>query len=139
MVFIKIFTKAHCVQSVIRTNGPMIFYFEHVLITTLTVWGMPGQVALVSLYASGASLTVIFLAVALANMRMMLMVIFQLCADPHLPWRQFDTRQADHATSLRCIRRGTGERTGPPTPYTIRQGPKKARNHLPKTGTILGR
>ena len=51
------------------------FYFEHVLITTLTVWGMPGQVALVSLYASGASLAVIFLAVALANMRMMLMVI----------------------------------------------------------------
>ena len=43
--------------------------------TTLTVWGMPGQVALASLYATGASLSIIFLAVALANMRMMLMVI----------------------------------------------------------------
>ena len=43
--------------------------------TTLTVWGMPGQVALASLYATGASLSIIFIAVALANMRMMLMVI----------------------------------------------------------------
>ena len=43
--------------------------------TTLTVWGMPGQVALASLYATGASVSIIFLAVALANMRMMLMVI----------------------------------------------------------------
>ena len=43
--------------------------------TTLLVWGMPGQVAFVSLYATGASLSVIFFAVALANMRMMLMVI----------------------------------------------------------------
>ena len=43
--------------------------------TTLAVWGMPGQVALVSLYATGASLMIIFLAVSLANMRMMLMVI----------------------------------------------------------------
>ena len=43
--------------------------------TTLTVWGMPGQVAFASLYATGASLSIIFLAVALANMRMMLMVI----------------------------------------------------------------
>ena len=36
---------------------------------------MPGQVAFVSLYATGASLAIIFFAVALANMRMMLMVI----------------------------------------------------------------
>ena len=46
-----------------------------VSVTTLTVWGMPGQVALASLFATGASLSIIFLAVALANMRMMLMVI----------------------------------------------------------------
>jgi predicted branched-subunit amino acid permease len=43
--------------------------------TTLAVWGMPGQVAFASLYATGTSLTIIFLAVSLANMRMMLMVI----------------------------------------------------------------
>jgi len=44
-------------------------------ITTLSVWGMPGQVALVSLFATGSPLIVIFFAVAFANMRMMLMVI----------------------------------------------------------------
>ena len=46
-----------------------------VSVTTIAVWGMPGQVALVSLYATGASLAIIFFAVSLANMRMMLMVI----------------------------------------------------------------
>ena len=43
--------------------------------TTLLVFGMPGQVAMASLYASGASLLLIFIAVCLANLRMMLMVI----------------------------------------------------------------
>ena len=54
--------------------------------TTLTVWGMPGQVAFASLYASGSSLIIIFLAVSLANMRMMLMVISgynMLCLHQH--------------------------------------------------------
>ena len=46
-----------------------------VLLTTASVWGMPGQVAFASLYAVGASLILIFIAVTLANMRMMLMVI----------------------------------------------------------------
>ena len=45
------------------------------LVTTATVFGMPGQVAFASLFAGGASLLLIFVAVALANMRMMLMVI----------------------------------------------------------------
>ncbi len=43
--------------------------------TTLLVFGMPGQVAMATLYASGSSLILIFIAVSLANMRMMLMVI----------------------------------------------------------------
>ena len=43
--------------------------------TTLLVFGMPGQVAMASLYAGGASLLLIFIAVSLANLRMMLMVI----------------------------------------------------------------
>jgi predicted branched-subunit amino acid permease len=46
-----------------------------VVSTTALVWGMPGQVAFATLYASGASLFFIFIAVFLANMRMMLMVI----------------------------------------------------------------
>ncbi|MDB2390160.1 AzlC family ABC transporter permease [Alphaproteobacteria bacterium] len=45
------------------------------LVTTATVFGMPGQVAFASLFAGGASLLLIFVAVSLANMRMMLMVI----------------------------------------------------------------
>ena len=45
------------------------------LATTALVWGMPGQVAMASLYLAGASVAVIFIAVALANMRMMLMVV----------------------------------------------------------------
>ena len=43
--------------------------------TSGLVWGMPGQVAMASLHMAGASLLVIFTAVALANMRMMLMVM----------------------------------------------------------------
>ncbi len=46
-----------------------------VIATTASVWGLPGQVAFASLYATGASLLLIFVTVALANMRMMLMVI----------------------------------------------------------------
>lgn len=45
------------------------------MVTTALVWGMPGQVAMASLYASGASAVVIFSAVAIANMRMMLMTV----------------------------------------------------------------
>ena len=45
-----------------------------VMLTTATVWGMPGQVAFAGLYAVGATF-LIFIAVTLANMRMMLMVI----------------------------------------------------------------
>lgn len=45
------------------------------MVTTATVFGLPGQVAFASLFAGGASLLIIFVAVSLANMRMMLMVI----------------------------------------------------------------
>lgn len=43
--------------------------------TTMFVWGMPGQVAFADLYAAGAGGAVIFLAVALANMRMLPMTV----------------------------------------------------------------
>ena len=43
--------------------------------TSALVWGMPGQVAFANLYSAGASLLIIFIAVTLANMRMLLMVI----------------------------------------------------------------
>ena len=51
------------------------FNFFQATASTLLIWGMPGQVAMASLYAGGSSLFVIFTAVALANMRMMLMSI----------------------------------------------------------------
>ncbi len=51
------------------------FSFLQTASSTLSIWGMPGQVAMASLYAGGSSLFVIFTAVALANMRMMLMSI----------------------------------------------------------------
>ncbi len=51
------------------------FDFWMSLATSLGIWGLPGQVVLVSLYAAGASLFIIFMAVSLANLRMLLMVI----------------------------------------------------------------
>ena len=51
------------------------FTLEATLATTILVWGMPGQVAMVSLSMAEASLFVIFTAVSLANMRMLLMTI----------------------------------------------------------------
>ena len=59
--------------SVIAKEAGLNFWM--VLATTASVWGLPGQVAFAGLYATGASLLLIFVAVALANMRMMLMVI----------------------------------------------------------------
>ena len=58
--------------AIARESG---FDFWMTFFTSLGVWGMPGQVAFVSLYASGASIFLMFVAAALANMRMMLMVI----------------------------------------------------------------
>ena len=51
------------------------FDFWMAIFTTITVWGLPGQVAFASFYATSSSLLLIFIAVSLANMRMMLMVI----------------------------------------------------------------
>jgi len=51
------------------------FSFFQATASVFLIWGMPGQVAMASLYAGGSSLFVIFTAVALANMRMMLMSI----------------------------------------------------------------
>lgn len=45
------------------------------LVSTATGWALPGQMALVELYAVGASLLAISLAVALTNTRLMPMVI----------------------------------------------------------------
>ena len=45
------------------------------LLSTATTWALPGQVALVELYATGASLVTIFIAVAMTNARMMPMTM----------------------------------------------------------------
>ena len=51
------------------------FDVSQAMVTSALVWGMPGQVAMASLHMAGASALVVFTAVALANMRMMLMVV----------------------------------------------------------------
>ncbi|MGC6517542.1 MAG: AzlC family ABC transporter permease [Candidatus Puniceispirillaceae bacterium] len=51
------------------------FSFAMVMASTGGVWGLPGQVAMVGLWAGGSGLFLIFCAVAMANMRMLLMVI----------------------------------------------------------------
>ena len=58
--------------AIARESG---FDFWMTTFTTLSVWGMPGQIAFVGLYATGSSMFLMVAAVALANMRMMLMVI----------------------------------------------------------------
>jgi predicted branched-subunit amino acid permease len=45
------------------------------LFSTLTTWALPGQVAAVELFAAGASLLPIFIAVALTNARMLPMTV----------------------------------------------------------------
>ena len=45
------------------------------LLSTLATWALPGQIVSVELYAAGASLVTIFIAVALTNARMMPMTL----------------------------------------------------------------
>lgn len=45
------------------------------LLSTLSTWALPGQIVSVELYAAGASLLTIFIAVALTNARMMPMTM----------------------------------------------------------------
>lgn len=55
-----------------RQNGLTVW---HGLLSTATGWALPGQIALVELYAVGASLLAITLAVALSNARLLPMTV----------------------------------------------------------------
>jgi predicted branched-subunit amino acid permease len=62
------------------------------LASTATGWALPGQVAMVELYAVGASLAVILLAVSLTNARLlpMTIVLMPLTRAPGIPrWRYY--------------------------------------------------
>jgi len=62
------------------------------LLSTLTAWALPGQIALVELYALGATLAVIALAVALSGARLLPMTLTLLpwLRRPGLPrWRLY--------------------------------------------------
>ena len=59
-------------SAIARESG---FDISQAMVTSALVWGMPGQVAMASLHMAGASALVVFTAVALANMRMLLMVV----------------------------------------------------------------
>ena len=69
---VSIFASMVGFSAIAREAG---FDLSMAMATTLFVWGMPGQVAMASLHTAGASLAVIFTAVALANMRMLMMTI----------------------------------------------------------------
>lgn len=58
--------------SMIRESG---WTLDAGLLSTLLAWALPGQVTMVELQVSGASLAVIFVAVSLANVRLMPMVV----------------------------------------------------------------
>lgn len=68
---IAIFSSMAGFAAIAREAG---FDLSQSVMTTALVWGLPGQVAMASLYLAGSSALVIFTAVALANFRMMLMV-----------------------------------------------------------------
>ena len=62
------------------------------LFSTVTSWALPGQIALVELYAAGVSLTSLAAAVALTNVRLMPMVaaLMPQLARPGLPrWKLY--------------------------------------------------
>ncbi|MEQ8964304.1 MAG: AzlC family ABC transporter permease [Azospirillaceae bacterium] len=58
--------------SLVRSSG---LGLPHGMASTVTGWALPGQVALVELYAAGASVLTIALAVGLTNARLMPMTI----------------------------------------------------------------
>lgn len=58
--------------AVARENG---FDAVQAVLTTALVWGMPGQVAFAQLFGAGGGAFVIFIAVALANLRMLPMTV----------------------------------------------------------------
>lgn len=66
------------------------------LASTATGWALPGQIAMVELYAVGASLAVILLAVALTNARLlpMAVVLMPMMRSPGAPaWRYYIAAQ----------------------------------------------
>jgi len=58
--------------ALVRQNGLSLW---HGLLSTATGWALPGQIALVELYAVGASVLAIALAVALSNARLLPMTV----------------------------------------------------------------
>src|SRR3546814_7959430 len=65
----------------VQTCALPIFTLAMGLFSTTTGWALPGQVALVELYAVGASLTAIVIAVGLTNVRLLPMALSLM---PHL-------------------------------------------------------
>ncbi|HZH26006.1 MAG TPA: AzlC family ABC transporter permease [Azospirillaceae bacterium] len=75
--------------SVVHQSGLDVW---HGLVSTLTAWALPGQIAAIELYATGASLAVIALAVALTNARLFPMTVSLMprLRHPGLPrWRMY--------------------------------------------------
>lgn len=63
--------------------------FSEILLSTYLIWGLPGQLAMVDMTASGASWLAVFMAVAMANARMAAMTV---SAIPLLPYKSYCIR-----------------------------------------------
>lgn len=75
--------------ALVRESGLALW---HGLLSTATGWALPGQIALVELYAIGATLAVIALAVGLSSARLlpMTMTLLPLLRAPGVPrWRYY--------------------------------------------------
>ena len=80
------------------------FDLSMAMAATVLVWGMPGQVAMASVHAAGATMLALFTAVALANMRMLMMTVSGMgmmrMNGPGVPfWRKLFAAQMMAVTS----------------------------------------
>ncbi|HEX2116672.1 MAG TPA: AzlC family ABC transporter permease [Alphaproteobacteria bacterium] len=101
--------------SLVRESGLSLWAG---LLSTLSTWALPGQIVSVELYAVGASLVTIFIAVALTNARMMpmTMTLLPLVRLPgRKPWRLYAAAHLIAVTGwavamLRCPHMPAGQR-----------------------------
>src|SRR3546814_4248723 len=84
----------------VQTCALPIFTLAMGLFSTTTGWALPGQVALVELYAVGASLTAIVIAVGLTNVRLLPMALSLM---PHLRTPGTSRRSEERRVGKECV------------------------------------
>ena len=93
------------------------------LTSTLTGWALPGQIVLVELYALGATVTVIAIAVALTNARLfpMTLALMPRMHEPGTPrWRYYAAAHLIAVTGwVQCMQRFPELRQAERLPYMV--------------------